>query len=173
MTDSQVQSCRMPRSGIVHLLSIFICCVASLSLPQGPYHQLSNITDPVAAPGICAPFKLFYVRPKWRDCAVVIDSLSDSRVPGNFHAKGEFDDWQLPVQDVYGTCLVFIEIMQSSLGEASSWFEIKTAARRLNDECRKSSILGDVSGGVVRIGEHKWIRVSLQRSLMVGEVEGE
>ena len=163
----------MPRSGIVHVLSIFICCVASLSLPPAPYQQLSNITNPVAAPGICAPFKLFYVRPKWRDCSVIIDSLSDSRVPGNFHARGDFDDWQLPVQDVYETCLVFIEMTQTSLGEASSWFEIKTVARRLNDECRKSSVFGDVSGGVVRIGEHKWIRVSLQRSLMGGEVEGE
>ena len=63
--------------------------------------------------------------------------------------------------------------MQSALGEASSWYEIKTAASKLNDECRKKGVVDDISGGVVRIGEHKWIRISLQRSLMGGEVEGE
>ena len=165
----------MPRSSIVHLLlSIFICCVTSLSLVPEPYHQLSNVTNPLAAPGICTPFRLLYVRPKWRDCAVAIDAESSSRVSGNFHAKGEFDKWQLPVQDEHGTCLVYIEITQSALGEHSSWFEIKTAARKLNDECRKKAVMGgDVSGGVVRVGEHGWIRISLQRSMMGGEVKGE
>ena len=164
----------MPRSSIVHLLSIFICCAASLSLLPGPNHQLSNITtDPLAAPGICTPFRLLYVRPQWRDCAAAIDAFSSSRVIGNFHAKGEFDEWQLPVQEVRETCLVYIEMTQSSLGEASSWYEIKTRARKLNDECRKQAMFGDVSGGVVRIGEHGWIRISLQRSMMGGEVKGE
>ena len=62
---------------------------------------------------------------------------------------------------------------QSSLGESSSWYEIKTAARKLNNDCRKKAVLGDVSGGVVRIGEHGWIRISLQRSMMGAEVKGE
>ena len=31
--------------------------------------------------------------------------------------------------------------------------------------------MGDVSGGVVQIGEHRWIKISLARSLMGGEVE--
>ena len=158
----------MPRSSIAHLLSIFICCVASLSLLPGPDHQLSNITtSPLAAPGICTPFKLLYTRPKWRDCATAIESLSDSRDVGNFHKGGEFDDWQLPVTDIYNTCLVYMEITQSSLGETSSWYEIKTAATKLNDDCRKKMILADISGGVVRIGEHGWIRISLQTNLAV------
>ena len=163
----------MPRNSIIHLLSVFICCVTSLSLLPGPYHQLSNITNPLATPGSCTPFRLLYVRPQWRDCAVAIDSFPSSRVPGNFHAKGEFDEWQLPVQEDYETCRVYIEMTQSSLGESSSWYEIKTTARKLNDECRKKAVLGDVSGGVVRIGEHGWIRISLQRSMMGAEVKGE
>ena len=65
-----------------------------------------------------------------------------------------------------------MEITQSALGEAGSWYEIKTAAQKLNDECRKKAIMGEVSGGVVRVGEHGWIRISLQRSLMGGEVKG-
>ena len=164
----------MFRSSIFHLLSVFISCVASLSLLPGPNHQLSNITtNPLDAPAICTPFRLLYVRPQWSDCATAIEPFSSSRVSGNFHAKGDFDDWQLPVQQVYGTCLVYVEITQSALGEASSWYEIKTAAQKLNDECRKKAIMGEVSGGVVRVGEHGWIRISLQRSLMGGEVKGE
>ena len=163
----------MPRSSITHLLSLFVGCVASLSVLPGPYHQLPNITNPLAAPGTCTPFKLFYVRPQWRDCDTVIDSLSSSRTTGNFHARGAFDDWQLPVQDEYKTCIIFTQITQASLGETSSWYEIRTAARKLNDDCRKKAVLGDVTGGVVKIGEHGWIRITLQRSLMGGETKGE
>ena len=175
LTDSRNQSRRMPRSSLVHLLSIFIRFVASLSLVPGPNQQLSNVTDPLAAAaaaaGICTPFRLFMVRPQWSDCAAAIDFLSGSRVLGNFHAKGAFDDWQLPVRDVQGTCAVLIEITQPALGEQSSWYEIKGAAIKLNDECRKKAVMGDVSGGVVQIGEHRWIKISLARSLMGGEVE--
>ena len=174
LTNSQSQSCRMPRSSSIHLLSIFVCCVASLSLLPGPDHQLSNITtSPLAAPGICTSFKLFYTRPKWRDCDTAIDSLSSSRDVCNFHQGGEVDDWQLPVSDIYETCYVYTEITQSSLGETSSWYEIKTAARKLNDDCRKKKILGDITGGVVRIGEHGWIRISIRTNVSGGKVKGE
>ena len=154
----------MPRTITVFLLSSFIHYVASSALP-GASLQTVNTTESLAGLGTCTGFKLFRPRPLYGDCSEAINRLSDSSLHGNFHARGDFDDFQLPLAEEVETCIVKVETRQSSLGESSSWHEIKTAAKNLKDQCRVKQIF-DVTGGVVRVGQHQWIQISLARTLM-------
>lgn len=147
------------------LLSIFfIYYVASSSLPE-----TFNTSHLLNAQATCTGFKLFQLRPLYRDCDRAVDFLSSSRLPGNFHSGSPMDMWQLPVTETVDTCELRLQLAPLSLPEPGSWKEIKGAARRLNEDCRNKAALGDVTGGAVTAGVHDRIQISMVRKASGGE----
>lgn len=159
----------MPRRLRFLLLNIFACYVASSSHPQ-TLSPTSNTTRLPNAQATCTGFKLFQLRPLYRDCNRAIDGLSSSRLPGYFHSGRAIDQWQLPVTETDGTCEVLIELAPLSLPEASSWRDVKAAARKLNEDCRSRAALGDITGGAVTAGPHDRIQILMVRRTSGGEV---
>lgn len=145
------------------LLSVFICYVASSSLPT-MLNLTSNTTQQPNAEASCTPFKLFQLRPHYRDCDHAVNALSASRLPGHFHSEGPMDDWQLPIIETAGTCEILLKLLPFSLPEPSSWQELKAVARKLNEECRVGVPLEDVSGGAITAGPHGRILISMVRT---------
>lgn len=152
----------MPRHLNFLLLNIFLCYVASSSLPE-PFTPTSNTTHLSATQPSCTGFKIFQLRPLYRDCDRAVSALSSSRLPGYFHSGSTMDDWQLPVTETAGSCEILVQLAPLSLPEASSWKEVKAAAAKLSDVCRVKSPLGDVTGGEIAAGPHDRIQISMVR----------
>lgn len=162
---------KMPRGLIFLLLSTFIYPVASLSLPETTSLHTAN-TATITHQNTCTTFSLFQLRPLYYDCNLAIDALSSSRVPGTFHSYlgRSMDLWHLPVTQRVGTCKILVRMLARSSVETSTWAALKSAAGRLNEECRVGAPWGDVTGGVTLAGEHKLIEVSIARTAGVVEV---
>lgn len=152
----------LPRHLSFLLLNTFFCYVASLSVSE-PLTLTSNITQSPNAQPSCTGFKIFKLRPLYRDCDRAISALSSSLIPGNFHTGRPGDDWELPDTYIAGTCEIDLRLAPLSLPEPSSWMEVKAAVTKLNDDCRVKSTLGDVTGGRFTAGPHDRIFIQLLR----------
>ncbi|CAF9908207.1 MAG: hypothetical protein ALECFALPRED_004350 [Alectoria fallacina] len=160
----------MPHFLSLLLLNLFfVRYVASSSLPE-TFNLTSNTTHLPTTQATCTAFKLFKLRPLYRDCNSAVDILSSSRVPGYFHSGRPMDTWQLPVTETFGTCDVLLQLAPFSLPERSSWRQVKAAARDLNEYCRTKKALSDVTGGAVTVGDHGRIQISIVRT--TSDVEG-
>lgn len=149
-------------------LNIFLCRVASSWLPATS-NLSSNTTHLPTAQATCTGFKLFQLRPFYRDCNSAVEILSSSRLPGYFHSGGSMDTWQLPVTETVGTCDLSLQLAPFSLPERGSWQIVKAAARRLNEDCRVKATLGDVTGGAITAGQHDRVQISMVRRTRGGE----
>ena len=148
------------------LLRVFVDYVASSSLPE--MVRLTSNTTTVRA--TCTGFQILQLRPLYRDCSRAVDFLPSNRLPGNFHTAGEMDEWQLPVTETVRTCEVSVRITPYGTVEASSWGDLKAAARRVTDECRVKAAFGDVTGGTVSVGRHGRIQIWVKRRNGGGEM---
>ncbi|CAD6577520.1 MAG: hypothetical protein ASARMPREDX12_008384 [Alectoria sarmentosa] len=154
----------MPHLLRLLLLNLFfVRYVASSSLPE-TFNLTSNTTHMPTAQATCTGFKLFKLRPLYRDCNRAIDFLPSGRAPGYFHSGRPMDSWQLPLTETVGTCDVLVQLSPFSLPEPGSWREVKAAARDLNEDCRTKAALGDVTGGAVSAGQHGRVQISIART---------
>lgn len=129
--------------------------IHALNLPT-PLNQTVEFPSQLTSSWGCA-HEPFGDAPLYTDCEVLYRQLPQSIDQATFHQKGEHDEYRLPVDRSYNTCMLAITLLIEGLQDRSSWAEIAFRAEMLNDMC----VNGTNDGGYVKTGERGMILVLL------------
>lgn len=145
------------------LLSLSPFIILSLLLPIITA-QSTNLTTPSnAADFECLPLRVFDLRLGLvQNCAAAILALPQTAQPVSYHYAGRDDIGRLPVAKTHGDCRVTVDLTSSN--ELSTWTSINLVASLLMTACTDISLNRAYTGGYVRTGNGRGIKVTLERS---------
>ena len=105
------------------------------------------------------------------DCYPAIRQLPSTHLPGNFHAGGTRDDYQLPVIKSHGRCELEIDFSTSeNAGVEYSWLALRAAATELALACATQP-QGRTNGGTTITEPRGRFRVAFSKDKDNSDVE--
>lgn len=108
-----------------------------------------------------APYSAAFKSSPYTQTATQLLQPSSISVVGTFHTGGAADAFQFPVTQSHVSCEVRVHLVFRAQPETSSWFSIQEAAATLSTICSNGRQWWGVTGGWIRLGLGRGIRVEL------------
>lgn len=97
-----------------------------------------------------------------KSCLHAVLKLPDYPDAGDFHTNAPINIFKLPVYRNHGSCMVTVSI-DGGVTERSSWDHIESVANSIAAICSVGQYPLGSTGGIVYVGAHKRIRVSIEK----------
>ena len=99
-----------------------------------------------------------------RSCLQAVLDLPEGSDAGIFHNGDPVDEFKLPVVKKFGPCMATVSLTGSSR-DRTSWDHISYVAGQVAAICSNGQFPTGTSGGLIRVGQYRSIRVTVEKSL--------